>query len=109
MNPNNDKWPAVRASIRFIEGPALDARAEKEIFCHDLGQLFDRLQSASEGLDEVEKARCGLDGVAVEVVLQIDLIRRRYCWTSSSSTAICIITSSPNCFKFWRATIRTAV
>jgi len=76
MNSNYEKWPAVRASIRFIEDPALDDRAKKEVFCHDLGQLFDRLQSASDGLDESEKARCGLDGVAVEVVLQIDMEKK---------------------------------
>jgi hypothetical protein len=76
MNSNSDKWPAVRSSIRFIEGPALNAAAQKDLFCHDLGQLFDLLQSASEGLDASEKARCGLDGVAVELVLQIDMDKK---------------------------------
>ncbi len=63
------RWPAVRATVRF----SLYAADRKQLFCHDLSQLFDRLQSASERLDASEKARCGLDGVAVEVVLQIDL------------------------------------
>ena len=76
MNSNSDKWPAVRSSIRFIEGFALDATDKKYLFCRDLCQLFDRLQSASEELDASEKARCGLDGVAVELVLQIDMDKR---------------------------------
>lgn len=62
--------------IRFIKGTTLDATAKKEAFCHDLCQLFGRLQSASEELDAAEKARCGLDGVAVEIVLQIDLEKK---------------------------------
>ena len=72
MIHSNERWPAVRATIRFSLGQAADAADRKQLFCHDLGQLFDRLQSASEGLDAAEKARCGLDGVAVEVVLEID-------------------------------------
>jgi hypothetical protein len=76
MNSNYDQWPAVRSSIRFIEGFASDAIDKKDLFCRDLGQLFDRLQSASDGLDESEKGRCGLDGVAVELVLQIDMEKK---------------------------------
>ena len=76
MNSNSDKWPAVRSSIRFIEDPALNAAAKKDLFCHDLRQLFDRLQSASEDLDEAETASCGLDGVAVELFLQIDMDKK---------------------------------
>ena len=76
MIQGNERWPAVRATIRFSLGQAADAADRKDLFCHDLGQLFDRLQSASEGLNEVEKARCGLDGVAVELVLQIDPEKR---------------------------------
>ncbi len=72
MIQGNERWPVVRATIRFSLGQAADAADRKRLFCHDLGQLFDRLQSASEGLDASEKARCGLDGVAVEIVLQID-------------------------------------
>jgi len=76
MNSNYDQWPAVRSSIRFIEGFASDAIDKKDLFCHDLGQLFDRLQHACERLDGAENARCGLDGVAVEVVLQIDMDKK---------------------------------
>ena len=76
MIQGNERWPAVRATIRFYLGQAADAVDRKDLFCHDLSQLFDRLQSASEGLNEVEKARCGLDGLAVEVVLQIDPEKR---------------------------------
>ena len=72
----NERWPAVRASIRFSPGQADDGADRKQLFCRELGQLFDRLQSASEGLDAAEKARCGLDGVAVEVVLQIDMDKK---------------------------------
>ena len=72
MIHSNERWPAVRATIRFSQGQAACKADRKQLFCHDLGQLFDRLQSASEGLDAAEKARCGLDGVAVEVVLEID-------------------------------------
>ena len=72
MIQGNERWPAVRATIHFSLGQAADAADRKQLFCHDLGQLFDRLQHACEQLDAAEKARCGLDGVAVEVVLQID-------------------------------------
>lgn len=71
-----ERWPAVQASIRFSLGQAADAAERKVLFCRDLGQLFDRLQAAYERLDEAEKTKCGLDGVAVEVFLQIDLLKR---------------------------------
>lgn len=72
MIHGNERWPAVWATIRFSLGQAACKADRKELFCHDLGQLFDRLQHACERLDAAEKARCGLDGVAVEIVLQID-------------------------------------
>ena len=70
-----ERWPAVRASIRFSLGPGPDAEDMTELFCRDLGHVFDRLQSAVERLDGAEMAKCGLDGVAVEVFLQIDLVK----------------------------------
>lgn len=76
MDSTYDRWPAVHASIRFSQGPAPDELDRKELFCRDLCQLFDRLQEAISRLGEDEKARCGLDGVAVEVFLQIELEKR---------------------------------
>jgi hypothetical protein len=70
------RWPAIRASVSFSGGPAPDSRGRKERFCRDLRQILDRLQSAFSLLGADEMAHCGLDGVAVEISLQIDLEKR---------------------------------
>src|SRR5512137_2762718 len=67
------KWPSVRASLDFSGVPAPDAGARNGSFCRELCRLFDRLQEGFDRLTADKKARCGLDGVAFEVFLQIDL------------------------------------
>ena len=71
------KWPSVRASIDFSGVPAPDAGARKCSFCRELCRLFDRLQEGFDRLAADKKARCGLDGVAFEVFLQIDQEKRK--------------------------------
>lgn len=72
-----NKWPCVRASIDFSGVPAPDAGARKCSICRELCRLFDRLQEGFDRLAADKKARCGLDGVAFEVFLQIDLEKRK--------------------------------
>jgi len=69
-------WPSVQASLRFFGVPTPEAAARKGGFCRELCRLFDRLQEAFACLEATEKARCGLDGVAAEVFLQIDLEKK---------------------------------
>ena len=76
MDWTASKWLAVRASISFSPDPSPGATARRKQFCRDLCQFFDRLQTASERLDVDGKEQCGLDGVAVEVFLQIDLEKK---------------------------------
>jgi CheY-like chemotaxis protein len=71
------KWPSVSASLVFSGVPAPDAKARNGSFCKELCRLFDRLQEAFDRLAADKKARCGLDGVAFEVFLQIDLEKRK--------------------------------
>jgi hypothetical protein len=71
------KWPSVRASIDFSGVPAPGAEARNGSFCQELCRLFDRLQEGFDRLTDDKKARCGLDGVAFEVFLQIDLEKRK--------------------------------
>jgi CheY-like chemotaxis protein len=71
------KWPSVRASLDFSGVPAPDAGARNGSFCLELCHLFDRLQESFDRLTADKKARCGLDGVAFEVFLQIDLEKRK--------------------------------
>jgi hypothetical protein len=74
---SSGRWPSVRASIEYsgVVGP--DAEARKSCFCRELCRLFDRLQEGFDGLGWEEKARCGLDKVAFEISLQIDLENRK--------------------------------
>jgi hypothetical protein len=67
-----ERWPCISSSIRF-SALTTEAKARRDSFCKDLGLLFDRLQAAFSRLGAAEKAQCGLDGVAAEVFLQIDL------------------------------------
>jgi hypothetical protein len=71
------KWPSVRASIDFSGVPSPDDGARNGSFCRELCRLFDRLQEGFDRLAADKKARCGLDGVAFEVFLQIDLEKRK--------------------------------
>ncbi|MCX6674029.1 MAG: hypothetical protein NTY37_09655 [Methanothrix sp.] len=70
------KWPSVTSSLRFSGALTPQATARKGGFCRELCRLFDRLQEGFDRLSAVEKARCGLDGVAAEVFLQIDLEKK---------------------------------
>ena len=67
------RWPAVRASIQHTGAATPEAKERLEGFCRDISGLFDRLQAAFSALPAQERAVCGLDGVAAEVFLQIDL------------------------------------
>lgn len=71
------RWPSVRATIEFsgVAGP--EAEARKSSFCRELCRLFDRLQDGFDSLGWEEKARCGLDKVAFEISLQVDLENRQ--------------------------------
>jgi CheY-like chemotaxis protein len=71
------KWPSVRSSIEYsgVAGP--EAEARKSSFCRELCRLFDRLQEGFNSLGWEEKARCGLDKVAFEISLQVDLENRQ--------------------------------
>jgi hypothetical protein len=71
------KWQAVRASIEFSAVATPEAEARKSSFCRELCLFFDRLQEGFDSLGWEEKARCGLDKVAFEISLQIDLENRR--------------------------------
>jgi hypothetical protein len=71
------KWPSVRASIDFSGVPAPDAMARNGSFCRELCRLFDRLQEGFDRLAADKKVRCGLDGVAFEISLQVDLEKRK--------------------------------
>jgi CheY-like chemotaxis protein len=77
IDENLGKWPSVRASIEFSGVLTNDASARKGRFCRELCHLFDRLQEGFDRLGTAEKTRCGLDGVAFEVFLQIDLEKRK--------------------------------
>lgn len=70
-------WPCVRASIEFSGVLAPEPAARKERFCRELCRFFEGLQEEFARLCAAEKARCGLDGVAFEVFLQIDLEKRK--------------------------------
>ncbi len=74
---SRDKWPSVRASIDFFGVLVSEAEARNSSFCKELCRLFDRLQEGFDRLGSAEKTRCGLDGVAFEVFLQIDLEKRK--------------------------------
>ena len=70
-------WPYVRAAIEFSGVLTPEASTRKGRFCLELCRLFDRLQEAFVRLEAAEKARCGLDGVAAEIFLQVDLEKRK--------------------------------
>jgi hypothetical protein len=70
------KWPSVHSSLKFSCLPTSDDTVRKSSFCRELCLIFDRMQEGFDHLDAAEKARCGLDGVAFEVFLQIDLEKR---------------------------------
>jgi len=71
-----DRWPGVHASIQFSAAATQDFAARRDGFCRDLGGLFDRLQEAFSRLPAPERESCGLDGMAAEVFLQIDLEKK---------------------------------
>lgn len=69
-------WPAVRASIKYSGTEGLEngwAEQRKIEFVRDIRLFLDRLQESASHLPEREAARCGKDGVAAEIFLQIDL------------------------------------
>ncbi|MGB5100079.1 MAG: hypothetical protein WBN94_05720 [Methanothrix sp.] len=70
-------WPSVYASIEFSGVLTPEDSARNGRFCQELCRLFDRLQEGFDRLEAAEKARCGLDGVAFEVFLQIDREKRK--------------------------------
>jgi hypothetical protein len=70
------RWPSVRAGVRFSGRAARDFESRREHFCRDLSLLFDQLELAFGLLGSDERAACGLDEVAVEISLQIDLEKR---------------------------------
>ncbi len=70
-------WPSVRACIELSALATPEAEARKSSFCRELCCLFDRLQEGFDRLEQVEKARCGLDKVAFEISLQVDLENRQ--------------------------------
>jgi hypothetical protein len=74
---NAGMWPSVHASLEFSGVLTPEDSARKGRFCQELCRLFDRLQEGFDRLEAAEKARCGLDGVAFEVFLQIDLEKRK--------------------------------
>ena len=74
---SRDRWPSVRASIDLSGVPTSEAAARNGSFCRELCRLFDRLEEDFNRLGSAERARCGLDGVAFEVFLKIDLEKRR--------------------------------
>lgn len=69
-------WPSVRATLEFSGVLTPEAMTRKGGFCWELCRLFDRLQEAFARLEATEKASCGLDGVAAEIFLQIDLEKK---------------------------------
>ena len=74
---NAGMWPSVHASIEFSGVLTPEATARRGRFCQELCRLFDRLQEGFDRLEAAEKAMCGLDGVAAEIFLQIDLEMRK--------------------------------
>ncbi len=71
------QWPSVRACIELSALATPEAEAKKSSFCQELCGLFDRLQEGFDSLGWEEKARCGLDNVAFEISLQVDLKNRQ--------------------------------
>ena len=69
-------WPSVRASLQFSGVLTAEDSARRGRFCQEMGRLFDRLQEGFDRLEAAKKARCGLDGVAAEIFLQIDLEKK---------------------------------
>ncbi|MEI8003200.1 MAG: hypothetical protein WCG94_02580 [Methanothrix sp.] len=70
-------WPSVRASLQFSGVLTAEDSARRGRFCREMGRLFDRLQEGFDRLEAAKKARCGQDGVAAEIFLQIDLGKRK--------------------------------
>jgi hypothetical protein len=70
-------WPSISASIEFFGVLTPQDAARKGSFCRELCRLFDYLHEGFDRLEASEKARCGLDGVAAETFLQIDLEKRK--------------------------------
>jgi hypothetical protein len=71
------KWPSVRAFIEIFAVATPEDEARKSSFCLELRCLFDRLLVGFDCLIWEEKARCGLDKVAFEISLQVDLENRQ--------------------------------
>jgi len=74
---SSGKWSSIHSSIEFSGVLTPEDSARKNGFCRELRHLFDRLQEGFDRLGAAEKARCGRDGVAAEVFLQIDLENRK--------------------------------
>ena len=70
------RWPAVRASVGYCGQPAAVVSAGGCSFCRELFLLFDRLQEGYDSLGQDGKAQCGLDGVAFDISIQIDVKTR---------------------------------
>lgn len=70
-------WPYVRASLQFSGVLTAEDSARRGRFCLEMGRLFERLQEGFDRLEAAKKARCGQDGVAAEIFLQIDLGKRK--------------------------------
>jgi hypothetical protein len=71
------KWPSMHTSIEFSGVLTQEDLARGGHFCKELCRLFDRLQECVDRLESAERARCGLDGVAFEIFLQIDMGKRK--------------------------------
>ncbi len=74
------RWPAVMASVKYFGADAnFSGQADQRQQQFRLGffSLLDRLQESYALLSDAEKARCGEDGVAAEIFLQIDLSKKQ--------------------------------
>jgi hypothetical protein len=69
------KWPCVNASIEVL-GSETENIERQDQFSQEVGDLFDRLQEGLDRLGKEEKSKCGQWGVAVDVILRIDLAKK---------------------------------
>lgn len=68
------KWPCINASIEILGSEKEDNKRQDQ-FSQELGGLFDRLQEGFDRLGKEEKAKCGQWGVAVDIILHVDLVK----------------------------------
>lgn len=66
----------MRTSVAYCSQTAPDGSAEDSGFCRELFLLFDHLQEGYDCLGEEGRVQCGLDGVAFEISIQIDGMKR---------------------------------